>query len=179
MTMMGSVRWMLLAAALATASSATAAEDPRVFADADQIAALLKTEGHEAKVSVDKAGDRMIESQHNDRNYRIFFYGCSEGIVAGPCTSVQFYIAFTRGKPFPADRIAEWNGNWRFGRAYLDSEKDPVIEMDLNLDAGGMSKALFLDTLDIWFEVLGNFDEFVFTDPDAKPESDAAKSKQD
>lgn len=159
---------LALAAALAFSSGAAAAEDPHVFADAEQIAALLKAEGHSAKISADGAGDRMIESQHSDRNYRIFFYGCGEGIVADRCTSVQFYIAFTRGKPFPAERIAEWNRNWRFGRAYLDGEQDPAIEMDLNLDAGGMAKALFLDTLDIWFEVLDGFDEFVFTDPDAK-----------
>jgi hypothetical protein len=63
--------------------------------------------------------------------------------------------------PVPLERINEWNRSQRFGRAYLDKDGDPVIEMDLDLDDGGLSAALFADNLEFWDAVLGKFERHV------------------
>jgi hypothetical protein len=36
-----------------------------------------------------------------------------------------------------------------------------VVEMDVDLDDGGMSEALFIDNLQFWQSVLGKFEEAI------------------
>lgn len=55
----------------------------------------------------------------------------------------------------------------RFGRVYIDDEGDPIIEMDIDLEAGGMSRALFLDNLAYWDSIMVAFGDFAFSkDPE-------------
>ena len=42
-----------------------------------------------------------------------------------------------------------------FSRAYIDMDGDPCIEADVDLDSGGMPRALFLDNLDTWRSLVG------------------------
>ena len=49
----------------------------------------------------------------------------------------------------------------RFGRVYLDSDGDPVVEMDIDLEAGGMSEALFADNIAYWDAIMTNFSSWV------------------
>lgn len=51
----------------------------------------------------------------------------------------------------------------RFGRIYLDKDRDPVIEMDVDLEAGGMSKELFMDNLAYWEAIMVGFAEFAYS----------------
>ena len=59
------------------------------------------------------------------------------------------------------ERINEWNGTQRFGRAFLDKEKDPILQMDLDLDDGGISQLLFIDNIEFWTSVLGKFEQHI------------------
>ncbi|MEI9850087.1 MAG: YbjN domain-containing protein [Sphingomonas sp.] len=59
------------------------------------------------------------------------------------------------------DRINEWNRDHRYGRAYIDKEGDPVVEMDVDLDKGGISRALFDDYVATWGQVGATFRTFV------------------
>ena len=56
----------------------------------------------------------------------------------------------------------EWNKAHRFSRAYIDKDGDPCIEGDLDLDSGGMSRALFLDNLETWGSLVGSFKAKVY-----------------
>jgi len=148
------------AAALPVAASA----DGTIKADAGQIAKLLSDEGYRAKVETEKDGTPYIKSGSGGRNFTVYFLGCDGGVKLGPCSSIEFYTGFTIGKPFPIERTNEWNAKNRYGRTYVDKENDPVIEMDIYLDAGGMPRAQFVENLQIWTDVMADFDSFVFDD---------------
>jgi hypothetical protein len=55
----------------------------------------------------------------------------------------------------------EWNRGERFGRGYLDKENDPIIEMDLDLDDGGVAPLLFIDNIEFWASILSKFEKHI------------------
>ncbi|MBJ7438158.1 MAG: YbjN domain-containing protein [Sphingopyxis sp.] len=146
-----------------------AASNVPIKADAGQIAKLLSDEGYRAKIETEKDGTPYIKSGSGGRNFTVYFLGCNGGVKLGPCSSIEFYTGFTTGKPFPIERTNEWNAKNRYGRTYVDKENDPVVEMDIYLDAGGMPRPQFIENLQIWTDVMADFDSFVFDDgTDAK-----------
>ncbi len=142
---------------------ATSADMP-IKADVGQIAKLLSDEGYRAKVETETDGTPFIRSGSGGRNFTVYFMGCGGGVKLGPCSSIEFYTGFTIGKPFPIERTNEWNAKNRYARTYVDKENDPVIEMDIYLDAGGMPRTQFIKNLEIWTDVMADFDSFVFDD---------------
>lgn len=154
-----------------TMQAAASANAP-IKADAVQIANLLSDEGYRAKTETDKDGTPYIKSGSGGREFTVFLLGCDLGVKLGSCKSIEFYTGFTIGKPFPVERTNEWNAKNRYARAYVDADKDPVVEMDIYLDAGGMPRAQFVENLKIWTDVMADFDSFVFDDGD-----DAKKTK--
>ena len=162
---------LLGSASLLPASSAAAADAPAtvapttVKANVDQIADILRKKKFAVETRTDDEGLPYIVTDNDERPFRIFLYDCDGGVRLGDCLSLQFYAAFTIGKPFPIDRINEWNRGRRFGRSYLDKDNDPSIEMDVNMAAGGMPPELFEDTVDLWIEIFTAFDDFVFETP--------------
>lgn len=172
-------RGAAIALALTFASQAPAlAADTLVRADPHQIGEVMKAEKYAVELKTDSEGIPYIASDRDGRTYQIYFYGCDEGVRNGNCTSIQFYSSFTNGGTFPLDRINKWTTERRFGRAYVESDGDAAIEMDVNFGAKGMSRELFIDNLDLWFEIFGLFDTFVFEEPeralDGKSPGDAA-----
>lgn len=105
----------------------------------------------------DDDGDPKVKWQHNNLNVVMYFYGCN----AGECNSLQAYAGLgMTNKPTP-DKIIQWNKDKRFGRAYLDDDKDPCVEMDLSL-IGGVTTAsieVFVNTFhtikDLFAEYVG------------------------
>ena len=67
----------------------------------------------------------------------------------------------------------EWNGRYRYTRAYIDAEGDPVLEMDINFAFGGLSERQFEDWLALWELSLTAFRAFIYT---GDASSDAAKA---
>lgn len=145
----------------------TPTAEAMIKADFQQVAKLLTEEGYKAKVETSERGQQYIKSSSGGRNFTVSFLGCSGGVKAEPCTSVEFYTGFTHGKPYPIERTNEWNRKSRYGRAYVDSDNDPVVEMDLLLEPTGMPQRLFVENLKIWFDIMADFDDFVFEDTDA------------
>jgi putative sensory transduction regulator len=151
------LKWLAAAAALgAFAHPAYAqmvrAQDPQSLVNAMQGA------GYTAKLGVDKVGDPKIDSSVSGSKFTLFFYNCTDNKA---CATVQFHSGYDVSTAVPLERINEWNQSQRFGRAYLDKEGDPVIEMDLDLDDGGVSTALFTDNLEFWDAVLGKFERHI------------------
>jgi len=100
----------------------------------------------------------MIVSGVSGTEFRILFYNCKDN---RNCATVQFQTGYTLDKKPTLEKINAWNSSQRFGRAYLDKEQDPMIEMDVDLDDGGVSKALFTDNLEFWASVLANFEKHI------------------
>lgn len=149
----------LAAAALALSAFASPAVAANVVADSQQIAALLKDKGYKAEIKTDGAGDPYIRTASGGYNFSIFFYGCDKGTQ---CKSVQFYAAFTPATKPTLQEMNEYAGQNRWGRVYLDKDGDPVIEMDVDLEQGGMSEALFVDNFQYFEAVANKFSEFAF-----------------
>jgi len=141
----------LLAASPALAQQVTA-KDPQ------SVARALVASGYRAEMKKDGEGDPMIMSASSGTKFGVFFYNCTNH---ANCATVQFHAGFDTdpGKAPSLEKINAWNRTQRFGRAYLDNEGDPVIEMDIDLDDGGMSQPLFLDNLEFWVSVLAQFEK--------------------
>lgn len=138
-----------------------AVAEPLVKADAQQISAILQQSGYKAKVDKDSTGDPMIESGASGYIFYIYFYGCEKG---ANCTSLQFEASFDPGnRTITLEDINSYNVARRFGTGALDKNGDPVVRMDVDLEAGGMSKELFLDNFAFWETTVARFADMVFS----------------
>ena len=134
------------------ASDMVRAQDPQTV-----VAALLAGK-YKAELGKDKAGDPMISSEVAGTRFQVVFYNCTAN---KECATVTFHSGYAmKNKPAMAV-INQWNRSKRFGRAYLDKVDDPVLEMDVDLDDGGLSRALFLDNLDFWSAIVPQFEKHI------------------
>jgi hypothetical protein len=69
---------------------------------------------------------------------------------------VQFYAGFQKHK-LDMEKVNLWNREKRFVRGYIDKDGDAVLEMDVNVEPGGLSRQLFVDYLDIWSSLIGQY----------------------
>lgn len=122
------------------------------------IAAFLKQKGYRAELATDKTGEPYINSATGGTDFTIVFYNCTKG---KDCTTIQFFSWFKEDK-FSVSKANEWNKQWRFASLYLDDEANTCLQMDLNLDKGGMSEELFGDNLLLWEDALARAEKFVF-----------------
>ncbi|MDT9597474.1 YbjN domain-containing protein [Sphingosinicella rhizophila] len=148
----------LIAAGLLAFQAAPAAAEMVMAQDPESLVKAMQAEGYAAKLGTDKLGDPMITSGASGTAFRIFFYNCKEN---KDCATVQFSSGYDFKEALPLEKINEWNSRNRFGRAYLDKENDPVLEMDVDLDDGGMSRELFIDNVEFWTIILGNFERHI------------------
>lgn len=122
--------------------------------DPERVAEILRKEGFQAKADPVKEGEGpIITSSAAGSIFGIYFYNCEAG---KNCQSVQFYAGFKKPKMDLA-QINAWNRDKRFGRAYIDEDGDAAIEMDVNIEPGGIPRELFVDSLDIWSGMVGEF----------------------
>jgi hypothetical protein len=117
-----------------------------------EVAAILQRAGYKAEITKDQYGDPLVRSASSGVNFSVYFYTCQK---TPRCTSIQFYAGFQ--KPGISDnRVAEWNRTTRFGKAYLDKDGDPRLEMDMDVQHGATTEAIAND-LDRWVAVLAAF----------------------
>lgn len=146
-----------LAAAIAASSPAAAealvrAQDPQTIVDA------LQDAGYTAKLGVDKVGDPMVTSAYSGTTFQVLFYNCTDH---KECATVQFHSGYDFDHVLPLETLNEWNRSQRFGRAFLDKENDPILEMDVDLDDGGLTPLLFIDNIEFWTSVLPKFQKHI------------------
>ena len=119
-------------------------------------------QGHDVLIATGRSLNAtlpVIEQIGVERGYAV---GCNGGVKLGSGSSIEYYTGFTTGKPYPTDRTNEWKAKNRYGRAYVDGDEDPVIEFDLFLGDTGMPREMFIDNLEIWTDIMADFDRFVF-----------------
>lgn len=122
------------------------------------VASAMQSAGYRAEMAADDSGDPMIRSSSSGSAFAVFFYGCTNN---RNCTTVQFFAGYTDPGKASLARINEWNTTARFARAYLTDKGAARIEYDLDLDEGGMSRALFLDNLTVWTVLMAKFEKEV------------------
>jgi Putative bacterial sensory transduction regulator len=126
--------------------------------DPGSLVRALQEGGYAAKLGIDKVGDPMITSGVSGTTFRIIFYNCT---AHKDCATVTFNSGYDLATSPGLERINEWNRGQRFGRAYLDKENDPILEMDVDLDDGGLSPALFIDNIEFWASSLAKFEQHI------------------
>ena len=126
--------------------------------DPQSLVRALQDAGYAAKLGTDRVGDPMITSGVAGTNFQIFFYNCTEH---RNCATVQFHSGYDLRVPVDLPKLNEWNRTKRFARAFLDKENDPILEMDVDLDDGGLSPALFIDNIEFWASILGDFERYI------------------
>ncbi|MBX7526898.1 YbjN domain-containing protein [Qipengyuania vesicularis] len=146
--------------AVAFLAMATPAAAENVTADLDLIAKVLQEEGMQAKIEGDE-GKKYILSGLSGYTFQILPYGCND--AGADCKWVQFRAAFTPEKKPSLKDINQFAAENFFGRFYIDHEEDPIIEMDIDLEVGGMSRELFIDNIAYWDSIMVKYADFVFS----------------
>jgi hypothetical protein len=146
----------ILATTLVQAPLALAAPLPDGGVTAAEIARILQSKGFQAEIGTDKQGDPLVRSTSGGAKFGVYFYECHD---QPRCESIQFSAGFTK-TGVGADKVAEWNRTKRFGRAYMDSEADPWVEMDVDVEHGATTEAIAND-LDRWVHVMGEFMRYI------------------
>ena len=114
--------------------------------------------GYRAQLSQDDTGDPMIRSSSGGSDFLVFFYNCTDN---ADCRTIQFYVGYNAPSTVSAETMNVWNKDNRFGRAYLGEDGIARLEMDLDLDDGGVSQLLFEDNLEYWVLVMSKFEAYV------------------
>ncbi|RZI55358.1 MAG: YbjN domain-containing protein [Zymomonas sp.] len=139
--------------ALPAAAQMVRAQDPQ------SVLAAMKAGGYsDATLGKDGEGDPKISAKIDGTTFHVYFYNCTGNKA---CATVQFHAGYDLKKPIKLERINEWNRTHRFGRAYVDDEGDPILQMDLDLDDGGVSRLLFIDNLEFWSTVVSKFEQHI------------------
>jgi hypothetical protein len=149
------VGWTVaMAAAAGMASPAQAqmvsAKNPKT------LVAALEAKGLSAELAT-TGSTPLISSSVGDLKFKIYFENCTAG---KSCTTVTFFTGFTDLDATPT-KLNEWNSKNRFARAYIDSEDDPVLAMDVDLDFKGIPKANFSEYVDIWSTSASKYLDFL------------------
>jgi hypothetical protein len=138
----------------------TSAEAQMVTAqNPSSVVSAVQSAGYKALLKRDSDGTPSISSSASGMKFVIFFFGCKEG---ENCKTIQFFSGITEANNASLKKMNEWNAGHRFTRAYLAEDGTTArIEMDLNLDKGGISSSLFSDNLALWDGSLAAFFEFI------------------
>ena len=122
----------------------------------DEVANIARGFG---SVTLDKAsnGDPMIEGKIEGVSYYLFFRNCADDNTQ--CEDLNFYAGFLDNKQ-TMEAINAWNRDKRFGKAYLDSDLDAVIEYDVNLEHG-VSRENLDSTFQVWSLILKQYADYI------------------
>jgi len=131
---MRSLRWLALAAVAIVLAAPVSAQQTRDRITAEQLTGLLR--------------DKGMESQVNERGNVVVTVNGSKIVFFISGQTMQAYFGL-RGTKANMNMINEWNKTKRFGRAYIDADNDPCVELDYDLE-GGVSD----DSIKVWFDTV-------------------------
>ena len=134
MSVMRSLRWFAVTVIALVLAGPVSAQQMRERITAEQLTGLLRDKGMEG--TVNERGNVVVQ---NGGSKIVFF-------ISGQTMQAYFGL---RGTSANVNIINEWNKTKRFGRAYIDAEGDPCVELDYDLE-GGVSD----DSIKVWFDTV-------------------------
>jgi Putative bacterial sensory transduction regulator len=141
--------WIGVVAATAMMAAASPAQAELIGAKNPQvIAQILQSQGLPAAIKTPDGESPYIESEHNKLKFLVLFMNCND--AKRDCKTIQFYMGYNDAKKTTLDKINAWNKDKRFARAYRDDEGDPVLEMDIDLDFGGIPRENVGEAVNTW-----------------------------
>lgn len=122
----------------------------------DEVAKWLQGAGYKASITTE--GDtKLVESASDGTTFYIKMEDCN---AAPRCTSLEFFVGFETHGAWNAQKMNEWNTNYRWLRARVDGSNDPWGEMDVDLSPGG-SYELLNEEFGVWRKALLEFKKFL------------------
>lgn len=139
---------------LGTALSAQA----QAILDGSQVDEILNIARGYGSATLEKQsnGDPKISGKVEGVTYQVFFMNCTDN---ANCEDLNFYAGFLDNKQ-TLEVINAWNRDKRFGKAYLDSDLDAVIEFDLNLEHGVTQENLDA-AFNLWTLILDQYTTYI------------------
>ena len=134
MSVMRSLRWLAVATVALVLAGPVSAQQQRERITAEQLTGLLRDKGLEG--TVNEKGNVIVQNNGS----KIVFFISNQ--------TMQAYFGL-RGTSATITTVNEWNKSKRFGRAYIDSDGDPVVELDYDLE-GGVTD----DSVKVWFDTV-------------------------
>lgn len=125
--------------------------------DPAKLVSVIQSLGYRATLDRDNVGDPLIRSSAGGTEFAIYFYGCSGGAA---CKSLLFKVGYDLIEGTTLEAMNEWNKTALFGRAYMDEENEPWLEMSVTLD-GGITRENFADVYDWWDVILADFEKHI------------------
>jgi len=124
----------------------------------EEVSQVLVEMGYEAKPAIDNEGDPMVHSSSDGHPFSVYFYQ----LEAGRALSLQFSYGLDLEETSD-ERVAAWNREYSFGRAFVDDEGDPFLKMDLDVERG-FTPAALENNFERWFSLVGEFYDY-FNEP--------------
>jgi gas vesicle protein len=134
MSVMRSLRWLAVAAFAVVLTAPVSAQQTRDRITAEQLTGLLRDKGLEGKVN--ERGNVVVSTNGS----KIVFF------ISGQTMQAYYGLSGTKAN---VNTVNEWNKTKRWGRAYIDAENDPCVELDYDLE-GGVSD----DSIKVWFDTV-------------------------
>jgi hypothetical protein len=150
----GVIVGLLMLAAAAPVAVAEPLPDGGITAQ--EMTDILEKEHFAITMAKDQNGDPLIKTQLDDLDWSVYFFECRNN----RCGSIQFAAGFR--KKVPAAQTMEWNKAKRFGRAYLNPDGGPWVEMDMDLEHGANTEAMS-NNIERWKLTLREFNKLITT----------------
>jgi hypothetical protein len=125
-----------------------------VATDPEAIQRVLLDAGHRADLQYDEQGFPYIVSEASRSQYWIVFLDCDN---AAGCLGVQFWVAYDITQKVPADTLNNFNGNFRYVRAYT-TDTLVAMAMDVLMQNSGIDVPTFLEYLRLWEAILPDWE---------------------
>jgi hypothetical protein len=122
MSLLRSLRLVAVAITAVVLAAPLAAQNVRENITAQQLKALLDEKGG-------------MTTTINEKGNVIATVGSSKVVYFINGQTIQAYYGVS-GTSMNVQRINDWNKGKRWGRAYIDNENDPVVELDYDLEGG-------------------------------------------
>jgi len=152
---------LLLSAAIPVAAHAATRGATVIDAiTARDLAAVMAEFGYEVELK-DEEGP-MLVTRRGETKFTIRFYGCNKNpdVFRRICGDAQFRSNYNAPDAASLNMMNKWNNQFRFGKAYVNTDGQPTVEMMVNLD-GGITKSYLRSLLKWWGLVLRDFEKYI------------------
>lgn len=134
----------------------------QICANAPQsVFAAMEKAGYKPKLTTDREGDPMIESDESVYHFDVYFYGCNK--QHANCDSLRFEVLFEKAPENTPAFANKWNSGKRFLQAFIRDDGQMGLAYDVAM-IGGLNQRNFSDVLDWWDSQLGELGKFFKTE---------------
>lgn len=111
----------------------------------------------QAELSKDSDGDPLITGTIKGKKYYVLFYGCDKNVN---CRQIEFRGVLKPGGGFRDSRLNEWNLKYRYGKAYLDTSGDIIVNYLVHM-GGGVTRTNLESSFEWFTQMLNEFHNFM------------------